>query len=159
MLSQDARLRVLVGVESIEVLNRGLTQLLGHLAVGGTAIVPFPQTRDLFEPVKQVHPAQVVEVMLRELNLFACDAVDDRIGFDEPIQYAVERHSIQSAIQVSEALGPVTDQGADRAALLERQRETLKQLGAVDRVEHPRPTDVLRVPLGFQRTENSDQVR
>ncbi len=44
-------------------------------------------------------------------------------------------------------LRPVADQGANLVPALERQRETLKLLGAVDRVEHPRPADVLRAAV------------
>ena len=105
-----------------------------------------------------MYATQVVEVVLRERDRFAGDAVDDPIGLDVLVQDAVEGRTIHGTVQVGEGFRPVADQVADLAAALERQGETLELLGAVDRVEHPRAADVLRATLGFEVTEDGDQV-
>ena len=48
------------------------------------------------------------------------------------------------------------DQGADVSPALQGQREALEPLGAVDRVEHPRPADILRAALRLQVTVNAN---
>ena len=136
-----------------------LAQSLSHALIGRPAIGPVSRTRHLFQPVDQVHATQVVEVVLRELHFFARDPVGESIGLDYLIEGAVERCTIHGTVQVGEALRSVADQGADLGAALERQGKPLEHLGPIDRVEHPRPADVLRAALRRQETEDRDQMR
>jgi hypothetical protein len=96
---------------------------------------------------------------LRELDLLAGDAVDDRQGIDLSIKGLVERCAIHRTVQIGQVLRPIADQGANLVTAIKRQCETLKLLGAVDRVKHSRPADVLRAAQRFQVAENGDQVR
>ncbi len=151
-LGLRSRERWLVG------LFRRRTQPFGHLPVGGTTIVPFVRTRNLLQPVEEVDAAKVVKVVPRERDRFAGDAVHELIGLGALIQGVVEGRPIQGTVQVGEGFGAVADQVADLAAALQRQGEALEFLGAVDRVEHPGPADLLRAAPRFEVTVDGDQV-
>ncbi len=103
--------------------------------------------------------AQIIEVAPGERDFFTCDAIDDAIRLAGVFQGAVERGAVHRTIEISQMLGPFADEGANLIAARQREREAPEALGAVDRMEHPRPADIRRVALRFQGAVDGDQVR
>ena len=83
-----------------------------------------------------MHLAQVVEILWRELDRFACEAVAKTVGLFAARDGLVKGSAIHGAVQVCQALGAVADQDGNFCAAVERQFETLEEFGTVDRVKH-----------------------
>ena len=97
-------------------------------------------------------------LVVRAAPAVARDAVDHWKGLDPPFDGTVKRGAIHGTVQVGEKFRPFADQRLNFIAAFQGQRKTLKLLGPIDRVEHSRPTNVLRAALCFEIAENGDQV-
>src|SRR5712691_8680085 len=100
-------------INALPSLDGPLPQPLRHMAIRLSTIIPLLRTRYLLQPVEEMHPAQVVEVMTRQRDHFAGDSVEDRIGLSTLFEGMVEGCPAHGTVEVSQPLSPFPDEGTD----------------------------------------------